>query len=181
MSTRPALQAPTFIYKCKFKPSPIPPPSHICTASPLTAQDLFGFFPFEEKPSEWVPRSPESQGVSNRQHRMTATKRSNHQNFVKAVHKSYETCIFFLSYSNDMSEQMSPHQPPEGNDKPHQILWMTMLSVYTHTTHTHSDLGLDLDCEERHIILTKPSQLFSHLFFFLKNGARILLKLNSAL
>lgn len=174
MSTRPALQAPTFIYKCKFKPSPIPPPSHICTASPLTAQDLFGFFPFEETPAEWAPGSPESQGASNRQHRMTATKRSNHQNFVKAVHKSYETCIFFFHILMTCLSRWVLISPQREMTSPIRFCeWPCCQSTHTHTpTHwfrTRFGLWRKTHYSDKVITIFFSS-------FLLRNGARIHLK-----
>lgn len=51
---------------------------------------------------------------------------------MKAILETFDP-LFLLSYSNDESVWMSPHQGSEGNDRPHQILGVTTLSIHTHT------------------------------------------------
>lgn len=63
---------------------------------------------------------------------MTVAKCPNQENFVLKPLKKVLSPYFVLSYSNDVSQQMSPHQDSEENDRPHQILRVTMLSINTH-------------------------------------------------
>ncbi len=143
MSMGAPLQASTFIYKCKFKPSLVLSPSHTCTALPLTVEDWFGCFPATETAAEWVLGSPRTlannhemlqivnrdggAGRRNDSHKMSQSRKL----CMKAIEETFDP-LFLLSYSNDASLQMSPHHGSEGNDSPHHILGVTTLSIHTH-------------------------------------------------
>lgn len=124
------LQASAFIYKCKFKSSPVLP--HTCTTSPLTVQDWFGCFSSTETAAKWAQRwrwTPPNNHVKlqivNRdggaRKEMTVTKCPYQENFVWKPSRKLLTPYFFFHILMTRLCRLSPHQGSEGNDRHHEI------------------------------------------------------------